>query len=274
MNDRKTLLAFFGHHKCGTRWINSIIRLVCRDLNLKFAYADNPSMFENKLDWFVKENDVDFFSYTNADIRFVRAMDNFLGFHVIRDPRDIVVSAYFSHLYSHTTEGWSALLKHREKLEKASQAEGLFIEMEFRKGEFRALDKWDYSQKNVLEIKMEDIMSSPYETTVEAFSHLKLVEETPSQGPKTKVFVNRLLGFIYKHRYSKLAKGRKQGEEDVKSHYRKGVAGDWTNYFNEEHCRYFEENYNDLLFKLGYENTSNWSSQLNFASSEATLLPN
>ena len=218
--------------------------------------------FENKLDLFVKKNDIDFLSYINADIHFVRDLDDFLGFHVIRDPRDIVVSAYFSHLYSHATEGWPALIEHRKKLQKASQEEGLLIEMKFRKGEFGALYNWDYLQKNVLEIKMEDIISSPYETMVKALSHLKMVEETSSSVATNKIPVDRLLGYIFQNRYSKNANGRKQGEEDVKSHYRKGVAGDWANYFTQEHCRYFEENYSDLLIKLGYEKTSNWSSQL------------
>lgn len=284
MNDKKTLLAYFGHHKCATTWINSIIYLVCRDLNFKFTNVHNSGMFDNKLDVFVKENDIDFLSYINADIHLVRDIDDFLGFHVIRDPRDIVVSAYFSHLYSHPTNEWTALVEHRKKLEKASQEEGLFLEMEFRKKEFEALYNWDYFQKNVLEIKMEDIIISPYETMVKALTHLKMVDETtslkrkfiyfltsvtnrintkskgliPFRISRNKIPVDILLGYIFQNRYSKKAEGRKQGEEDVRSHYRKGVAGDWVNYFNQEHRCYFSENYNDLLIKLGYEKSSNW----------------
>ena len=67
-----------------------------------------------------------------------------------------------------------------------------------------------------------------------------------------------LLGYVFQNRYAKKAEGRKQGEEDVKSHYRKGVAGDWVNYFDEKHRRAFKEKYNDLLIKLGYETTSDW----------------
>ena len=284
MNDKKTLFAYFGHHKCATSWISSIIYIVCRDLNLKFANVHNPRMFENKLDLFVKENNIDFLLYISADMHFVKDIDDFLGFHVIRDPRDIVISAYFAHLYSHSTKGWPALVEHREKLQKASQDEGLFLEMEFRKKEFEDLYNWDYFQKNVLEIKMEDIMDAPYKTMVKILSYLEMVEDTislkyrflhrfsstinkfntkskgliPFRISRDKIPIDILLGYIFQHRYSIMAKGREQGEEDVRSHYRKGVAGDWVNYFNREHRRNFKKNYNDLLIKLGYEKTSDW----------------
>lgn len=284
MNNKKTLLAYFGHHKCATTWINSISHSVCRDLNLKFTNVHNPWMFEERLNLFVKENRIDFLSYTNADMHFVEDIDDFLGFHVIRDPRDIVVSAYFSHLHSHHTEGWPALVEHRAKLQKANKEDGLFLEMEFIKGQFEALYKWDYFQNNVLELKMEDIISSPYETIVKALSHLEMVDETsslkrrfnyllaasinrinakskgliPFRISRNKIPVDILLGYIFENRFSKISKGRKKGEEDVRSHYRKGVAGDWVNHFSQEHCRFFKEEYNDLLTKLGYEKTSNW----------------
>lgn len=284
MNNKKTLLAYFGHHKCATTWINSINRSVCRDLNLKFTNVHNPMMFKNRLDLFVKEKGIDFLAYTNADMQFVKDIDDFLGFHVIRDPRDIVVSAYFSHLHSHPSEGWPALVEHRAKLQKVNKEEGLFLETEFRKGEFEALYNWDYFQNNVLELKMEDIISSPYDMIVKAMSYLEIVDEStslrrrinylliaivnriiakskglfPFRISKNKIPVYILLGYIYQNRFSKMAKGREKGEEDIRSHYRKGVAGDWVNHFSQEHCRFFKEKHNDLLIKLGYEKTSNW----------------
>lgn len=284
MKNKKTLLVYFGHHKCMTTWINSIIYLVCRDLNLKYTNVHNAGMFENKLDLFCKKNNINFLSYTNADIRFVRDINDFLGFHVIRDPRDIVVSAYFSHHYSHPTEGWPDLIEHREKLQKSSQEEGLFLEMEFCKKVFEDIYNWDYSQANVLEIKMEDMIISPYEMMVKALVHLRIVEETtslkrrfihllalaanrintrskgliPFHISKSKIPVDILLGYIFQNRFSKKSKGRKRGEEDVSCHFRKGVAGDWVNYFNQEHRSFFKEKYNDMLIKLGYEKNSNW----------------
>ncbi len=80
----------------------------------------------------------------------------------------------------------------------------------------------------------------------------------PFRFEADKIPAESLLGIVYKHEFSKLAGGRNLGEEDVKSHYRKGVSGDWKNHLKEEHIKLFKEKHNDLLIKLGYESTPNW----------------
>jgi DNA gyrase/topoisomerase IV subunit B len=51
---------------------------------------------------------------------------------------------------------------------------------------------------------------------------------------------------------------RKPGEENTNSFLRKGVSGDWKNYFNEEAKDIFKRHAGDLLIKLGYEKDLNW----------------
>lgn len=278
------LLAYFGHHKCATTWIGIIVKQMCDDMHLKTANVYESRMFNDNLDLFIKENFIDFLVYTNADIRYVQSLNNFLGFHVVRDPRDIVVSAYFSHLYSHSTQDWSELVDYRAKLQNASRDDGLMLEMDFRKKQFEEMYNWDYSQPNVLEVKMEDLIKYPYDEMAKVFSFLQ-VPHTKYNVMKTLSFLlttilNRiqhkskgifpfykrvknipmgiLLGYVHHYRFSTLAEGRKQGQENSKSHFRKGIAGDWANHFNTEHRAYFKKNYNDLLLKLGYEKSSNW----------------
>ncbi len=49
-----------------------------------------------------------------------------------------------------------------------------------------------------------------------------------------------------------LSGGRNPGEEDPKSHYRKGIVGDWQNHFDDEtHSRFLQEAGN-LLREIGY----------------------
>ncbi|MDZ7673816.1 MAG: sulfotransferase domain-containing protein [Acidimicrobiales bacterium] len=50
---------------------------------------------------------------------------------------------------------------------------------------------------------------------------------------------------------------RPPGEEDVTSHLRKGVAGDWVNHFDAEHIEYFKAHYGDLL-QFHYETSNDW----------------
>ena len=52
--------------------------------------------------------------------------------------------------------------------------------------------------------------------------------------------------------------GRKPGEEDVTSHERKGIAGDWRNYFTPKVTREFKQRYGSLLVATGYEKGFGW----------------
>ena len=104
------LLAYFGHHKCATIWISSIVSSVCKKIGLRFFEVNGPPLFDHNLKSFVEGKKIEFLSYTNANIKFVNRLENFTGFHVIRDPRDIIVSAYFSHLHSHPTDIWPELI--------------------------------------------------------------------------------------------------------------------------------------------------------------------
>ena len=58
--------------------------------------------------------------------------------------------------------------------------------------------------------------------------------------------------------FEKLSRGRQRGQEDPSSFYRKGVAGDWRNYFSEEDRRVFKEEAGELLIRLGYEEDLDW----------------
>ena len=51
---------------------------------------------------------------------------------------------------------------------------------------------------------------------------------------------------------------RKQGDEDVTSHFRKGRPGDWINHFTDDHKALFKELYPEILIGLGYESSNYW----------------
>jgi hypothetical protein len=284
MNGKKPLYAFFGHHKGATDWINSILAQVCDELDLRFEVVHYPEMFGGDLNGFVEEYDVEFLSYDNADYEYVRQLGNLRGFHIVRDPRDICVSAYYSHLYSHGLGG-QITAEQRNTLQDLPQAEGLLYEMECREQQFKEMHGWNYDLPNVLEMKMEKLTQNPYKNLADILIFLGLVDESPLTVKKRffydlyrgrcrleertnlkfnkfaaidQLSVERLLGIIWENEFSKKAGGRKLGEENVKSHYRKGIPGDWKNHFEDIHYAYFLENYNDLLLKLDYENDPNW----------------
>jgi hypothetical protein len=281
----RPLLAYFGHHKCASTWIHSILDWVCADAGWKLAYLYDEKPFGADLEAWVKREDIDFVSYVNANAKFVN-LASFRGFHVVRDPRDLIVSAYFSHKNSHPTTDWPELPAHRDKLNKISKDEGLFEEMLFNQHVLAEMYDWNYAQEHVLELKQEELTPDPYRSFLRVFGFLGVLDETNFRKTRQlpyllqaanniwwrqrKLFwrrpmdefpAERLLGIVHQNRFSNYAGGRKKGEVDEKSHYRKGEAGDWKNHFKPEHVARFKELYNELLLKLGYETSADWSAE-------------
>lgn len=270
---------YFGHHKCATRYLISICEQICSRLGLNGKEFHNAGMFNNDLPAELKANPVDFVYYSNAKIETVKQLVSvFKGFHVVRDPRDIIVSAYFSHKNSHGTRDWPELVKIRERLSELSLSDGLMYEFEVLAGTVTDIAEWDYNQSNILELKYEVLIQDPYQILLDVFQHLGLAKEIHADSTKQILHLlrsnirNRFLGnqvrdFLYfselmqviqDNSFSKKSEGRKRGEENVAHHYRKGVAGDWRNYFEDRHIDFFKERYNDCLIKLGYEEDEDW----------------
>jgi len=279
----------FTHHKCGTRWVNSIFSEVGGILGRRWASASNPDIFGGDISNYCSENDIRLLSFTNAAYGYVSENLSFRGFHVVRDPRDILVSSYFSSLKTHSSANWPELEPHRKQLERIPKDQGLLLEMAFIVDVFEALDTWCYEDSRILEVKMEDLMKDNYSGFLKIFSHLGLIDEGDRStssvavqfGDQVRLLRNRfaeksaflrwlaaypgrvsvlqLLGIVHRHRFSAKAGGRKPGREDQGSHYRKGVAGDWRNHFTPEIEREFKARHGDLVVKMGYETDTNWS---------------
>ncbi len=265
----RPLFAYFGHHKCGTTWIASICRDVCAHLGLRFAEVHNAGQFDGDLVAFVEREGIDFLAYTNACRHWTQALEDtkrfsLRGIHVIRDPRDLVVSGYFSSLHSHPTEGWPELIEHREKLAALPKDEGLLLELEWERHVLEHIATWRYDQPNVYELTMEALFADQFGSFLDAFTHLGLIdaddraafrtsETPPSQpaismdGPRRGLISAAGLAHVaYQHSFA-VKTQRKPGQENVKSHLRKGTAGDWINHFDARHLAWFEANFPGFL---------------------------
>lgn len=187
--------------------------------------------------------------YTNADFEQIRLID-LRGFHVIRDPRDLIVSAYYSHMYSHDDSMWGRLRAFRPYLRSLSKSDGLLAEMLFCAPFLMEMFRWNYEDPRILEIRFESLVRDPAATLTRACAHLGLFERL---GEATIRNVAGELSFM------RLSGGRKPGEEDPYHHYRKGVPGDWRNHFDARHIAEFQRLYGPLLVNLGYERNDRWT---------------
>src|SRR5688572_14278774 len=146
-------LAYFGHHKCGSTMLLIVIERLCHYMGLKHAHFHSPKQWKydgisRTLDDVVEDLKLDFVSYISADTKFIADKQKYRGIHVIRDPRDIIVSSYFSHRYSHPTDYWPELSEFRKLLEKLPEEEGLLENIKFI-AKLR-VDGWDLNLFNTL----------------------------------------------------------------------------------------------------------------------------
>jgi hypothetical protein len=306
--------AYFGHHKCGSTWIWEVTQHACRQIGLRHwlvlaertsegrgpltahgISGPNAGFQSAELRQRAEGTGADLVSCINANRDQRDGLDPERAFHVIRDPRDVIVSGYFSHRNSHPIDSQPLLATHRDRLRTASLEDGLVMEMDFARGDLLELGDWDYARPEVLELRLEELAARPYEGFLEIFGHLGLlVEEEPTKGRQLAATwlrrtLNRLssrpglgalrrpmpasgeilLGAVYANRFEAKSKGRRPGTEDTASHYRKGVAGDWVNHFTDMHVEAFNERFGDLLQRLGYEADENWGAERTFPSRDA-----
>jgi hypothetical protein len=171
--------------------------------------------------------------------------ENHRAFFVMRDPRDVLVSWYFSSRYSHGLMGVVGDV--RKMLSDIPKSEGLCYSInhlgEF--GLFEALSSWvdaAREDKNVMLVRFEDITGDDAAIHFgRLFEHLDIAVPDPI-----------LRELLDEYSFERLSR-RKKGDEDKKAHYRKGVAGDWMNHFDDAVSTAFNDLTGDLIAKLGYE---------------------
>jgi len=169
-------------------------------------------------------------------------------FFIARDPRDLIISNYFSLKYSHDPYH-PYILKMREKLNSMSQDDGITnIINSFTAGTKKTLDGWfKQKSKKIKLIKFEEIFG---EKQYNVFSRLL-------KHCNINISTTDIKFLLEKYSFKNIS-GRKQGSEDIKHHYRKGISGDWKNHFTNQHKDLFKKLSGSLLVICGYEKDNNW----------------
>lgn len=225
-------------------------------------------------------------SIRNARWDHVATFPGCKGVHIIRDPRDVLISGYFSHLKTHPVLS-SEMAAERALLQSLNKEEGLIKSMDGING--RTLDEmgeWNYDENSdIVEMRLETMSGQPQESLRRILAHGKWISEEPREGDDPLVL--RFMGLVNQAwrrsrgvslfhcrlsrmsegafnrldrwvGFERLSGGRKPGQINENSHYRKGVSGDWVNNFTPEVKAAFKKRFGDLVSRLGYEQDESW----------------
>jgi len=167
---------------------------------------------------------------------------------VLRDPRDVMISLFYSILYSHGAE---PEVSHARRL--LYGLAGFEEQLNFMllycgdSSVLRMYRTWsNIDSQSALLISYEQLVADQ----LGAFR--KIVDWLGWEVP------NEILNAVVERLSFEARSGRQPGSVDKFSHLRKGVANDWRNYFTRDIGQRWEALYPDLLVNAGYEQASDW----------------
>lgn len=196
------------HHKCATNWIRGIV-----------TFLDAPVKVE-----------------TNARAASLPAEDTPHLVHFVRDPRDALVSNYWSWRKSHLNNN-EQIIAFRERAESMTVEEGLLdlIDIFPMGNQLKTWPEWAWEQ--CTRVKYEDLLAD-FTVVRQLFPMLELTKEQVAEAQEATAF-------------ERIA-NRKRGEEDVNSHFRKATPKDWKNYFTPAVTEKFNKRHGWAVERLGY----------------------
>lgn len=224
------------HHKAMTTYFTAVLRPLAFATRAKFESlafsAPQP------------ETDIFLSAHGKVDLKDLRP---YRGIHVMRDPRDMIVSGY--HYHKWTYEKWvhrpdDEGLTYQEKLNSVDKATGLFMEIDHFVFMYRELlENWDMDDPDMLEVQFEAISGGNREKV-----YREMFEFLGYEGEQLGIAVDLMRLFEAKRRTGRNAKS---GDARHR-HIRSGRSEQWREELGEQHLAYMEAQLGSVLRKFGY----------------------
>jgi hypothetical protein len=241
------LIVVCTHHKTGSVWMANIFRAIKRQEKLQLHYKAQADMPPGT-DIFLQD-------HSKVDLKALQARFPKRGVravHVIRDPRDVVISGAFYHVK--TVEKWANNPKKEYGGKSYRQAisalptdhEKLLFEMDHTAGKtIREMEGWDYTQKELCyEARYEDLI---VDRDLKVFK--PIMEFLGYEGERLKMALQ--------HVAEQSLFGGAAGS-DPADHIRSGEGRQWVKTFTPELKAAFKQRFPEALQRLGYEAGAEW----------------
>lgn len=268
---------FLGHHKCASSWLNRLFWNLFTDAGIpyrvyRFVEPEDRSEIEKLIG--SAESPLAF-GVSNARPEDVELFEGFQGIHVVRDPREMLVSGYYSHRDSHPL--FPGLEEERKLLKSVSFEAGLFEMMDgLMKSTFLDMLDWpEVGNSGIKELKFEDI-TGDYFILAKSFQEMgfvdndRLVTSWPlrawNQFAKRKlnnrfmVGRERLMQSSFDIHLQRLLASRKRKQKHSSKkgagHHRPKKKERWFDVMTDEHQEGFERRFPGLVEKWSYPSWS------------------
>jgi len=236
------LIVHCCHHRSGTVWFTRVLSTVARQYGLHFQLGEQDAL-KSSTEVFVQD-------HSQIDRS---ALPLYRGSHMIRDPRDMVVSGYHYHLW--TEEDWARVPRaeydgksFQEALNEVGKKQGMILEMErFCREDLQDMLRWNYDDPAFLELKYEDVIADEASHFDALFKHYGFDKEAVEAGLEIAEY----------HNFQNVS-GRSFGDVEEQSHLRSGRTSQWEDHFDEELKARFKELAGDAAVQLGYEEDNSW----------------
>jgi hypothetical protein len=223
------------HHKSMTTYFSAVLKLLGMGLGIPYEiiHLEEPA----------EETRLFLSAHGKMDLAHLRP---YRGVHIVRDPRDMIVSGY--HYHKWTAEDWvhrpdDTGRSYQQKLLAANQEDGLFMEINHFIFFYRdLLEQWNMDDPDLFEVSYESLMGPERNQLYnQIFTHLGFEGEEHA-------FAIRLMHLFE----AKNRKSKKAGEVAQESHVRSGKSGQWKDILTTDHIQYIEEELGPVLRKFGY----------------------
>ncbi len=181
--------------------------------------------------------------------------------YILRDGRDIMVSAFYYFLAIHPNNNNTRAIRYRKELG--------FDNLEDIKSKLPKFIEYFMEKYTVLGQKMtwqKHVNHHLNNDNIHTVKYEDLLDDAATQLEQSLHFLNRKS----KHCLNEIAQEftfenqskRKAGEEVQTEFLRKGIAGDWKNKFTRESAIIFDQYAGETLIAVGYEKNKSWIDQL------------
>ncbi len=249
------------HHKTGTVWMDGVFKAIALDLGVQ--YVDFRSQYECLGEALNKP-----FILLNCDSNFreysdILKRDDVRILHLVRDPRDVLISAMHYHQKSRESwlhepiPGYDNVTYQRQLKALPTKFDRYIFEMEHSTaGTLRDVLSWQYDRANCFEARYEDLRQDVHLTYWRKIGAFLGFDETEQEISCRRFWQNSLFGGL-----SRL--GNK--------HVRSGDVAQWKREFTKDLGCAFLERFPDALLSLKYENSNSWVLKLQASNSNGRL---